>query len=89
MTAIQEVIDTRRKWYVGISDLGVKRETFTSYSEPTEKSHGHKYAAVIGPFRTKRGAEYMAKYGRNNPHLQHVDDAERLAAKEDRTGTWL
>lgn len=46
---------------------------------PTTKSHGKEYGAVIGPFRTMRGAKFMALYGHNNPHLQTVSDAERIA----------
>jgi hypothetical protein len=34
---------------------------------------------VIGPFKTKVGASYFARFGRNNPHIQTADDAERLA----------
>ncbi|GEM_PF-870649 len=46
---------------------------------PTKESHGHHYTAVIGPFKSKVGASYFARYGRNNPHIRTVDDAERLA----------
>ena len=67
----------RNKWYVGCN--GARYETFKARSEPTEKTHGAEYAAVIGPFVTRRGAEYMAQYGVGNPHLQHVNDAERIA----------
>ena len=52
---------------------------FNSSSVPTRQSHGHLYTAVIGPFRSKVGASYFARYGRNNPHIQTADDAERLA----------
>ena len=37
---------------------------------------------------TKRGAEYVAKYGKGNPHIQHVRDAERLAKKEHELPHW-
>lgn len=37
------------------------------------------YMYSIGPFRTRRGADFMAAYGANNPHCQCVADAERLA----------
>ena len=67
-----------RRWYVGVNRAGY--HTFSCASKPTQQSHGAIYNAVIGPFRTKRGAEYMAKYGKGNPHLQTVDDAERFAA---------
>jgi len=52
---------------------------FYSSSVPTRESHGHLYTAVIGPFKSKVGASYFARYGRNNPHIQTADDAERLA----------
>lgn len=65
------------KPYVGCK--AGKREVFKAESEPTEDSHGHLYNAVIGPFRTMRGAKFMAECGYNNPHLQTVADAERIA----------
>lgn len=66
-----------KRYYVGWN--GNESEVFLSAEEPTEATHGDKYAGVIGPFRTKDGADYMAKYGRGNPHVQTVSDAERLA----------
>jgi len=65
------------KIYVGVK--GNIRKVFRSFTPPTSKSHGDKYSAVIGPFKTLRGAAFMADYGRNNPHLQTVRDAEELA----------
>ena len=67
----------RKKYYVGVKDT--KYEVFKSANDPTQDSHGHLYSAVIGAFWSKRGADYMAKYGRNNPHLQTVGQAERAA----------
>jgi hypothetical protein len=52
---------------------------FCSPTIPTKESHGHLYTAVIGPFKSKVGASYFARYGRNNPHIRTADDAERLA----------
>ncbi len=52
---------------------------FRSPTIPTKESHGHLYTAVIGPFKSKVGASYFARYGRNNPHIRTADDAERLA----------
>lgn len=68
------------KTYVGISALG-SRDVFDFDHDPTEND-GLPYVYVIGPFRTKRAAHYMADYGRNNPHLRTVDDAEYYANKE-------
>lgn len=52
---------------------------FRSSTIPTKESHGHLYTAVIGPFKSRVGASYFARHGRNNPHIQTADDAERLA----------
>jgi hypothetical protein len=63
--------------YVGVRNG--KYIVFRSAATPTRKSHGSRYTYVIGPFRTLRGAAFMATYGRNNPHCRSVDEAERLA----------
>ena len=52
---------------------------FRSSTIPTKESPGHLYTAVIGPFKSKVGASYFARYGRNNPHIRTADDAERMA----------
>ncbi len=52
---------------------------FRSPTIPTKESHGHLYTAVIGPFKSKVGASYFARYGLNNLHIRTADDAERLA----------
>lgn len=75
------------KYYVGLRvDYPHDREVFTSRCKPTRITHGDKYLAVIGPFLTLRGAQFMAAYGKGNPHCQTVDDAERIAKQiEDDT----
>ena len=65
------------RYYVGLT-VG-NRTVFQSATVPTFDTHGDTYNAVIGPFVTKRGAEFMAQYGAGNPHCQTVSDAERLA----------
>jgi hypothetical protein len=72
----------KNKIYVGYCRTSLNMEKFSSAFQPTEKEYGEKYFAVIGPFITKRGADFMVKYGRNNPHIQIVSDAERLAKNE-------
>ena len=72
--------------YVGIKPRTAKREVFESARTPTQSSHGKRYSSVIGPFRTVSGAEVMARYGRNNPHLQQVSDAEKMATKMRKEG---
>jgi len=65
------------KIYVGIRNK--HRIVFRAYFHPTWHTHGHLYTLVIGPFETMAGAVYLRDHGENNPHIQHVDDAERLA----------
>jgi hypothetical protein len=55
------------------------REVFRYSGIPSVESHGTQYAACIGPFKTVRGAEFMAVCGGSNPHVQCVRDAERIA----------
>ena len=69
----------RKQYYVGFRVQDHKLEIFNSANEPTSESHSDIYSAVIGPFRTKRAALWAEKYGRFNPHFQHVEDAERLS----------
>lgn len=68
----------RKKLYVGCVRNG-PREIIRSLVEPTETTHGDKFSAVIGPFRTITGARFMRDYGTGNPHVQCVADAERLS----------
>lgn len=73
---------TRQKWYVG-HKFDYSMQAFKSAAIPTRETHGHLYFATTGPFRTKRGALYMAKYaGWNNPHLVTVADAEYYAKEQ-------
>ena len=65
--------------YVGLKDG--KREVFTSAETPTKQSHPQ-FNAVIGPFRTKKAAEFTVECGGNNPHIQCVNDAERLVKEQ-------
>lgn len=68
------------KIYVGIKEGG-SRDVFRALDKPTFETHGKYYLATIGPFRTRRGAEFMRDYGRGNPHCVCVSDAEQLARK--------
>ena len=57
---------------------------FHSAMPPTKQTHGHLYKAVIGPFVSRVGAGYFARYGRNNPDLRTAADVERLARADPR-----
>lgn len=72
------------KQYVGIRVDSGEFERFAWSDIPTQETHGHIYSAVIGPFRTARGAKFMALYGRGNPHLQTVANAECVAKDHSR-----
>ena len=62
--------------YVG---LGSNRRVFKADIEPTYASHGHLFPAVMGPFKTMRAARFFVEHGQGNPHIAHVNDAERIA----------
>jgi hypothetical protein len=49
----------RPRWYVGHAKGGVKTP-FKASKTPTQKTHGHLYMAVTGPFKTGRGAHTWA-----------------------------
>lgn len=69
----------KTKLYVGMNaTLGTLYEVFRAEPTPTKETHPQ-YGAVIGPFRTRAGAEFCARFGFGNPHVQCVADAERLA----------
>jgi hypothetical protein len=57
---------------------------FHTTAIPTKQTHGHLYKAVIGPFQSKVGAGYFARYGKNNPDIRTAVDAERLARADPR-----
>ena len=57
---------------------------FRSSNIPTKESHGHLFKAVIGPFKSKVGAHYFARYGRDNPQLLTAEEVERLARADPR-----
>jgi hypothetical protein len=66
------------RYYLGHKRVG-RNQLLLSHSTPTESMYGAEYFAFTGPFRTKRAALWALKYGENNPHFQHVNDAERLS----------
>ena len=48
------------RFYLGIK--GTARKVFKSDVTPTQETHGEQFNAVIGPFRTKRGAMFAAAF---------------------------
>lgn len=66
--------------WLGLAGFGTRRTVFMCDHEPTTESHGLEFDAVIGPFETLRGAEFMCYHGRGNPHCYTVADAERLSS---------
>ena len=67
----------KKLYYMGINGQG--RIVFSSPATPTRAEYGERFKAVVGPFRTKKGATFRQAFGNNNPHLQTVNGAERLA----------
>lgn len=57
---------------------------FHSAMPPTRQTHGYLYKAVIGPFVSRVGAGYFARYGKDNPQIRTAADAERLACADPR-----
>lgn len=48
----------RTRIYVGLMlDCTTRREVFRANATPTLASHGARYGAVVGPFRTMRAAD--------------------------------
>ena len=70
------------RWFIGIvrEYNSLRLEMFQHDTIPTYLSHGDKYVGCIGPFKTKRGCFYMAKYGLFNPHCWSVEQAEHLSS---------
>jgi len=66
-----------QRYFVGIAPK-LEKIVFRSSEVPTSNTHGKIYSAVIGPFKTKRAAVFMANC-HNNPHCRSVSDAERIS----------
>ena len=64
----------KQRFYIGVNIRKQVREMFKSGIKPNERTHPE-YSYAIGPFRTKRGAEYMLAY----PMTRSVRDAENKA----------
>ncbi len=56
-------------------------ELFADGSDIQAHAEPRGFGHAIGPFRTRFAAELMADFGEGNPHMQHVEDAERIAKK--------
>jgi hypothetical protein len=72
----------RGRIYLGFRINRGGTEVFrTLVREPTFEDFGGAFVALIGPFRTKRAARFMAKHGAHtgNPHCVTVADAERIS----------
>lgn len=70
----------KQRIYLGLKTRNriAVRAMFRSATEPTQATHGRRFAAVVGPFKTVRGCKAMIHFGLNNPHMRHVNDAERI-----------
>lgn len=68
----------RDRWYVGIRRDGT-REAFRDRVTPTERTRPE-FAACIGPFDTRRGARYCARYPQSM--CRDVREYETAAKRE-------
>lgn len=57
---------------------------FRSLRAPAKETHGTRFVSVIGPFKSKIGASYFARYGRDDPRIRTAEDVERLARADPR-----
>jgi hypothetical protein len=60
---------------------------FQSTGKPTRQSTAERFFSAIGPFATRLGASYYARFGHANSCLCTCADAERLA-HEDPNPLW-
>jgi len=75
---------TKQLIYVGTArtETGLRKEIVRTTEFPTHRRYGSKFFALTGPFKTIRGAKALVHYGHHdNPHIQHVSDAERIGLK--------
>ena len=72
-------MSARAKPYLGLNAAQGIREVFRSVVVPTANAFPQ-YRAIIGPFRTLRGAEYMRDFGYGSSCL-NVEQAEELALR--------
>lgn len=70
---------TRKRWFVGNNLDKYIREAFKSDEVPTVATHGHLYTYVIGPFKTKRCAQWAKNHQFTT--LQTVDEMEAYVKK--------
>jgi hypothetical protein len=68
----------RPKFYAALNKYTRRYEVVKSNEVPSNQI-GYKFSQIVGPFRTKRGASYFAKYGYCNSHCKTIADAEKLA----------
>lgn len=79
------------KYYVGVKKDGVTKEVWSASCHivigwkgtPAWKKQdpllSKQYVGIIGPFKTKAGAEYMAKYAENDSTIWSCADADAKA----------
>lgn len=76
---------TRARWFVGYTAAGkTSGVAFQAYSTPTpETTPG--YLWVLGPFDTRRGAEWCVAHPYNTcPDVSSIEGAARIAAAAKR-----
>jgi len=77
---------SKHRWYVGINGslrvgIRIRNSTFA-------QAYAEKYAALVGPFRTKRAAVWFVEHPQTTlqtvAEIEAAVNAERLAKSSDR-----
>ena len=80
---IRTIVSSRE---TGLFWLGKRDEgDFICYQadKPVKTWHGYRFTHALGPFISRLGASYYARYGHKNPVIQSPADAECWARSDD------
>jgi hypothetical protein len=71
---------SKPRWFVGHLRARIDGRDKIAFrtNDDSERTNGRRFFALIGPFRTRRAAEYMAAAG-PSPTCLSVNDAEELS----------
>ncbi len=83
LDAIRDIVTSRE---TGLFWLGQRDEgDFICYQadKPVKIWRGYRFTHAVGPFLSRLGATYYARYGHKNPDIRSPADAERWAREDD------
>lgn len=67
----------RIRYYIGVNLVKDQREVFAALKRPSHRTHGQRYAAVIGPFRNVRAALWTRDHGAARPAYRCGPDLQK------------